>query len=61
MNWGVYSVLYKEGDNNQEKLDYALEEGKRMGFIHSQDIIVVTAGPGQEAGGTNMVRVVTVP
>lgn len=61
MNWGVYSVLYKEGGNNNEKLDYALEEGKRYGFIKSQDIIVVTAGPGQEAGGTNMVRVLTVP
>ncbi len=61
MNWGVYSILYKEGGNNNEKLDYALEEGKRLGFIKSQDIIVVTAGPGQEAGGTNMVRVLTVP
>ena len=61
MNWGVYSILYKEGGSNNEKLDYALEEGKRLGFIKSQDIIVVTAGPGQEAGGTNMVRVLTVP
>ena len=61
IHWGVYSVLYKEGGSNAEKLDYALEEGKRQGFIKSQDIIVVTAGPGQEAGGTNMVRVLTVP
>lgn len=61
MNWGVYSILYKEGGNNNEKLDYALEIGKRRGYIKSQDIIVVTAGPGQEAGGTNMVRVLTVP
>jgi len=61
MNWGVYSVLYKDGGNNTEKLDYAIEEGKRQGFIKSQDIIVVTTGPGQEAGGTNMVRVLTVP
>ncbi len=61
MNWGVYSILYKKGASNTEKLDYALEEGKRRGFIKSQDIIVVTAGPGQEAGGTNMVRVITVP
>lgn len=61
MNWGVYSILYKEGSNNKEKLDYALAEGKYYGFIKSQDIIVVTAGPGHEAGGTNMVRVITVP
>lgn len=61
MNWGVYSILYKAGASNAEKLEYALEEGKRLGFIKSQDIIVVTAGPGQEAGGTNMVRVITVP
>jgi len=61
MNWGVYAVLYKEGGNNNEKLDYALEEGKRSGYFKTHDIIVVTAGPGQEAGGTNMVRVITVP
>lgn len=61
MNWGVYSILYKEGGNNDEKLDYALEVGKSRGYIKPQDIIVVTAGPGQEAGGTNMVRVLTVP
>ncbi len=61
MNWGVYSLLYREGGNNTEKLEFALEEGKYYGFIKSKDIIVVTAGPGQEAGGTNMVRVITVP
>ncbi len=61
MNWGVYSLHYKEGGNNTDKLDFALKEGKRYGFFKSQDIIVVTAGPGQEAGGTNMVRVITVP
>lgn len=61
MNWGVYSILYKEEGDNIKKLEYALEEGKRCGYIKSQDIIVVTAGPGQEAGGTNMVRVLTVP
>ncbi|MCW8930065.1 MAG: pyruvate kinase [Gammaproteobacteria bacterium] len=61
MNWGVYCVLYKNGGDNDAKLDYALEQGKLHGFIKSQDIIVVTAGPGQKAGGTNMVRVITVP
>lgn len=60
MNWGVYSLLYKGGGSNAEKLDFAIEEGKRRGFINAQDILVVTAGPGQEAGGTNMVRVITV-
>lgn len=61
MNWGVYSILYREGATNAEKLDYGIDEGKRRGYFKSQDIIVVTAGPGQEAGGTNMVRVITVP
>ncbi|MCU7799889.1 MAG: pyruvate kinase, partial [gamma proteobacterium symbiont of Lucinoma myriamae] len=61
MNWGVYSILYKEGATNTEKLDYGLEEGKLRGYLKSQDIVVVTTGPGQKAGGTNMVRVITVP
>ncbi len=61
MNWGVYAILYECGGDNNEKLEFALEEAKNLGYIKSQDIIVVTAGPGQQAGGTNMVRVVTVP
>ncbi len=61
MNWGVCSILYKEGATNDEKLEYALEEGKNKGFFKSRDILVVTAGPRQEAGGTNMVRVINVP
>ncbi|MCK5696781.1 MAG: pyruvate kinase [Gammaproteobacteria bacterium] len=61
MNWGVFSILYKEGATNDEKLEYALEEGKNKGFFKPLDILVVTAGPRQEAGGTNMVRVINVP
>jgi pyruvate kinase len=61
MNWGVYCILYTEKGDNDAKLDYALEEAKNRGYIKSQDIVVVTTGPGREAGGTNMVRVITVP
>ena len=61
MNWGVLSILYKEGGSNTDKLEYALKVAQSRGYIKSQDILVVTAGPNQEAGGTNMVRVVTVP
>jgi pyruvate kinase len=61
MNWGVYAILYTENGTNEEKIEYALEQGKQRGIIKSKDIIVVTAGQDQESGGTNMVRVVTVP
>lgn len=61
MNWGVLSILYKEDGTNKEKLDFAMEVAQTRGYIKSQDILVVTTGPNQEAGGTNMVRVITVP
>jgi len=61
MNWGVLSILYKEGGTNEEKLEYALNVAQSRGYIKSQDILVVTTGPNQESGGTNMVRVITVP
>ncbi len=61
MNWGVYAILYDCGGDNNEKLNFAIDKAKHCGYLKSQDIVVVTAGPGQEAGGTNMVRVVTVP
>ncbi len=61
MNWGVYAILYDCGGDNNEKLNFAIDKAKHCGYLKSQDIVVVTAGPGQEAGGTNMVRVITVP
>ncbi|MBT8448279.1 MAG: pyruvate kinase, partial [Gammaproteobacteria bacterium] len=44
MNWGVYAILYTENGTNEEKIEYALEQGKQRGIINSKDIIVVTAG-----------------
>lgn len=61
MNWGVYATHYKAGGNNEELIEFALNAGKSNGFIKAQDIVVVTTGPDQESGGTNMVRVITVP
>jgi len=61
MNWGVYAVLYDDSGDNNDKLNYAIDQAKHCGYLKSQDIVVVTAGPGHEAGGTNMVRVITIP
>ena len=61
MNWGVYAIHYKAAGSNDDLIEFALKAGKRNGFIKPQDIVVVTTGPDQEAGGTNMVRVITVP
>lgn len=62
MNWGVLPMLYQgESSNDEDKIDFAMSEALLHGYIKSKDIILVTAGSQQESGGTNMVRIITVP
>ena len=60
MNWGVYPILYDEGSDDQAKIEFTLRRAKDRGYAHSGDVAVVTAGQHQQAGGTNLIRVVNV-
>ena len=60
MNWGVTPIRYDGGGNDQAKLTFALDEARRMGYIREGDTVVVTSGYQQTAGGTDLIRVITI-
>ncbi len=60
MNWGVIPMLYEGGNDDKAKLDFALNRAKELGYIKSGDVVVVTAGYQQQAGSTDLIRVLKV-
>jgi pyruvate kinase len=60
MNWGVNPVLYEGSPSDEDKIAYALDAARRRDMLTPWDIVVATAGRHDEAGGTNVLRVLTV-
>jgi pyruvate kinase len=60
MNWGVLPILYEGEPTDEEKIQFGLERAKALGYVHAGDTIVATAGQTQQAGGTNLIRVIMV-
>jgi len=60
MNWGVIPLLYEGDSDDNAKLKFAVSRAKELGYIEAGDVIVVTAGALHQAGGTNLIRVLTV-
>ncbi len=59
MNWGVIPMLYSGDPTDHARLDFAIEQGKALGYLRPGDIVVSTAGQHQQAGGTDLIRVLT--
>jgi pyruvate kinase len=59
MNWGVMPILYNGEPGDVARLDFAIEQGKALGHLKTGDIVVSTAGHHQQAGGTDLIRVIT--
>ncbi len=60
MNWGVIPVLYGAGGDDESKMVFACQRAKELGYVQPGDIVVVTCGSQQQAGGTDLIRVMTV-
>lgn len=60
LNWGVMPILYDGGGNDQAKLSYALSEARQKGLITNGDTVIVTSGYQQTAGGTDLLRIITI-
>ncbi|MCZ6667178.1 MAG: pyruvate kinase [Gammaproteobacteria bacterium] len=60
MNWGVIPLLYEGGNDDKAKLEFALNRARELGYIKPGDVVVVTAGYQQQAGSTDLIRVLTV-
>ncbi|MYB34797.1 MAG: pyruvate kinase, partial [Gammaproteobacteria bacterium] len=61
MNWGVLGILYLGGGSDEERLLFATERGKELGLVQSGDQAILIAGSSNQAGSTNLIRVITVP
>jgi pyruvate kinase len=59
MNWGVIPLLFEGARSDDSKIEFAVERAKALGYLEAGDIIVATAGHLQQAGGTDLIRVIT--
>jgi pyruvate kinase len=60
MNWGVTPILYVGEGDDEAKLEFALKEARRLGLVANGDTVVVTSGYQQTAGGTDLIRIITI-
>ena len=59
MNWGVIPILYQGDRSDDAKIEFAICRAKELGYVHPGDIVIATAGYMQQAGGTDLIRVIT--
>jgi len=59
MNWGVIPVLYQGEPSDDARIEFAISVIRELAYADSGDTLIVTAGHHQLAGGTDMIRVVT--
>jgi pyruvate kinase len=59
MNWGVIPVLYQGEPSDDARIDFAIAVIRELAYADSGDTLIITAGHHQLAGGTDMIRVVT--
>ena len=60
MNWGVIPLLYDGESTDEAKIDFSIKKVKELGLAHDSDNVIVTHGHDPRAGGTNLIRVVTI-
>lgn len=59
MNWGVIPVLYQGERTDEAKIGFAVDWARQRNIVAAGDVIVSTAGYAQRAGGTDLLRVIT--
>jgi len=59
MNWGVIPVLYHGEPSDDARIEFAIAVIMKLAYADSGDTVIITAGHHQLAGGTDMIRVIT--
>jgi pyruvate kinase len=54
----VLPILYSDESTDEARIEFGIKRAKQLGYLKSGDLIVATAGQGQKAGGTDMIRVI---
>jgi len=60
MNWGVMPLLYDGESTDEAKIHFSIKMVKELGLAREGDNVIVTHGYEAMAGGTNLIRVVTI-
>ena len=60
MNWGVLPLLCAGEGTDEAKIAFAIVQAGSLGYVRAGDIVVATSGHAQRAGGTDLIRVITV-
>ncbi|MDJ0862176.1 MAG: pyruvate kinase [Gammaproteobacteria bacterium] len=59
MNWGVVPIRYTGERSDEAKIEFAIARAMELGYVRAGDTVVATAGYQQQAGGTDLIRVIT--
>ncbi len=59
MNWGVIALLYQGEASDDTRIEFAIDGVRQLGYADTGDTVIVTAGHHQQAGGTDMIRIIT--
>jgi len=60
MNWGVIPILYEGEPDDDERISFAIEKAQQLSGAAEGNIMIITSGHShQQAGGTDLVRAVT--
>jgi pyruvate kinase len=59
MNWGVIPLLCEGKRTDEAKIAFAVTQAGALGYVGPGDVVVATAGHKQQAGGTDLLRVIT--
>ncbi len=60
MDWGVRPVLYDGEPRDDARINFAIWKLRKIGLVKEGDNVIITHGHDAKAGGTNLIRVVTV-
>jgi pyruvate kinase len=59
MNWGVIALLYQGESSDDARIEFAISGVKQLAYADTGDTLIVTAGHHQQAGGTDLIRIIT--
>jgi pyruvate kinase len=59
LNWGVIPILYQGEPSDDARVEFAINAIKELNYAGNGDTLIITAGHHQLAGGTDMIRVIT--
>lgn len=59
MNWGVIPFLYGGEPSDEARIEFGLAKARALGYLSPGDVVVCTSGHRQQAGGTDLLRVIT--